>query len=402
MSQSGTFAIVSQETPHGCPVSKTRSDVPTTLVHPQNNLPTPTTSLSGCEVRENGGHGYPGAISFHESPKQKPKKVVANTQGLQDVCEWAAKVEPGNPVCDDQEFESPSGWIHLPKSRSPPTTGGNLDSHEAPKSGGLDPFAAVVDELTRTAVERFRSAHVSPSRKRSISPCSEKHRKRSRLGPCKDPASAGSNFDSGESDITPVQHTAEAATRIWPCPFFVRDRVSYLSCWTRHCLLSVDDVREHLCSLHLEPIHCSVCFETFPTVKLRDTHMRSQKCRHRLPIVFDGLRDSQVRELEKQGTAKDRAPGLQERQWVKMWCVVFSCTQLPSSPLSFSQQEFGVFEFRRFWKRHGANIIADILAKHKLRQYTIENEERSLQALYGLVADQAVDRLLLTQDLKDT
>lgn len=391
---------ISQEGSHVCPVPKTRSDVLATLIHPPSDLPTPTTSISGREIGENGGHGCSGPIYFRHSPTQMPKRVVTNTQGFKDVSEWVSKVEPGNPVCEDQECESTSGWIHLSKGKSAPTT----EREPRSEAEGLDlahKFAGVVDELTRAAVERFRGVNVSPSRKRSISPCSEKCRKRSRLGPCQDSASVGSGSDSGESDVILVQHQAEAAPRIWPCPFFVRDRVSYLSCWTRHCLLSVDDVREHLCSVHLEPIHCSVCFETFSTVGLRDIHMRSQECLYRLPVVFDGLRDSQVRELERQGTAKDRAPGLQARQWVKIWCIVFSCTQLPPSPLSYSQQELAVYEFRRFWKRHGENIIADVLANHRPRQYKIGNEE-SLQALYGLVADQAVDRLLLTQDSKDT
>lgn len=391
---------------HGCTIYKSRSDVPTTLIHPQSSLPTPTTSISGRETSNHEVHGCSEAISSHESPRQMPKRVVASMQGLQDVREWVSKVEQENPACDNQEYESTSAWIHLSRGESPPITEGHLGRHKVPRSGaeGLDrthKFAGVVDELTSAAVERFRSVHASPSRKRSISPRSEKCRKRSRLGPCQDPASAGSNSDFEESDIVFVQHPAEAPPRIWPCPFFVRDRVSYLSCWTRHCLLSVDDVREHLCSTHLEPIHCSVCFETFPTVRLRDTHMRSQKCLYRLPVVFDGLRDSQVRELERQGTAKDRAPGLQARQWVKMWCIVFSCTQLPPSPFSFSQQELTVNEFRRFWKTHGEIIIAEVLEKHRLRQYEIENEERSLQALYGLVADHAVDRLLLPQDIKN-
>lgn len=397
---------ISQATRHGYNVSKTRSDVPTTLIHPQSNLPTPTASISGRESRKNGVHGYVGAKSSRSSPRQLPQRVVASMQGFQGVCEWVSTVESAGSASEDQDFGSASGWIDCSEGKGP-TAQEHPSTHKAPRPGPseLDPahiFAGVVDELTRTAVERFRSGHVSPSRKRSISPCPEKCRKRSRLGPCQDPASAGSISDSDESNIVLVEHPAEAAPRIWPCPFFVRDRVSYRSCWTRHCLRSLDDVREHLCSVHLEPIHCSVCYETFPTVRLRDTHMRSQECLHRLPVVFDGLRDSQVRELERQATAKDVTPGLQARQWVKMWCIVFSCTQLPPSPFSFSQQELAVYDFRWFWKKHGAKIIAGVLEKHRLRQYQIENEERSLRALYGLVADHAVDRLLLTQDTKDT
>lgn len=394
----------SQTRRQGYAVSKARSGVPTHLIHPKSNLPTPTTSISGSEPRDNDSHGYLGAISSRECPRL-PKQIVGSTQGSQDVHEWVSKVEPGNSASEDQEYDGSSGWTHCFEEKVPATQR-QLSPHKAPRPGAsvLDPahkFGSVVDELTRTAVESFGLVHVSPSKKRSISPCPEKCRKRSRLGPCQDPTSAGSMSESEEGEVAIVEHPAEAAPRIWPCPFFVRDRKSHFSCWTRHCLLSVDDVREHLCSVHLEPIHCSVCYETFQTVKLRDTHMRRQECLSRLPIVFDGLRDSQVQELERQGSAGDETAGLQVRQWIKMWCIVFSCTQLPPSPFSFSPQELAVYEFRQFWMRHGQNIVANVLAKHKLRQYKIENEERSLQALFSLVADHAVD-LLLTQETKDT
>ncbi|KAI3390587.1 hypothetical protein diail_9114 [Diaporthe ilicicola] len=380
--------------------------MPMTIIHPQSNFPTPTTSISGRESRKNGSHGYAGITSSCTSPRQLPKPEVTSMQGFQDVCEWVSKVEPGNSAREDKKYWSLSQSTHPPESKIP-TAEKHLDMYKAPwsRASELDPthkFAGVVDELTSTAVERFRSVQMSPSRKRSISPCPENFRKRSRLGSCQNPASAGSISDFEESDGTLVEHPAEKASRIWPCPFFVRDRVSYLGCWTRHCLLSVDDVREHLCSMHLEPIHCSVCYETFPTVRLRDAHMRTQECRYRLPVVFDGLTYSQVRELERQRTAGDGAPGLQARQWVKIWCIVFSCTQLPPSPFYFSQREIAVYEFRLFWKTHGENIIADVLAEHRLQQYEIENEERSLQALYRLVADCGVDHLLFTQDTENT
>lgn len=248
----------------------------------------------------------------------------------------------------------------------------------------------------KTAVEKFVSTHLGPLRKRSVSPGSDKSRKRSRLSLSEDQRRDDFIFDCGQSNTAPVEHPAEAAPRIWPCPFFVRDRRLYRNCWTRHWLLSLADVREHLCTVHLEPIHCPVCYGTFPAVSLRDKHMRSQNCHFELPPGFDGLRDSQIRDLEKQGIAEDMAPGIQERQWVKMWCIVFSCTRRPQSPFCFSRQELAVYEFRRFWEMHGQHIIANFLEIHGLQQYEIENEERSLQALFSRVADHAADHLLLT------
>ncbi|KAH8751639.1 hypothetical protein F5883DRAFT_208113 [Diaporthe sp. PMI_573] len=332
---------------------------------------------------------------------QMAKHVGTDLQEFQDLFEWVSKIEPGNLPGEDMNPESRADRAHLCQGKSPVTAEEHLDTHETYDTGSLnlDPphsFAGVVDELTRTAVERFNSAHVSSSSERALDPNPEKCRKRSRLHPCQETTSAASISDSVESDVVLVEHSINSAPRIWPCPFFVRDRASHLSCLTRHCLQSIDDVREHLCSVHLEPIYCSVCYETFPTVRIRDTHMRSRGCRHRLPVIFDSLRDSQVRELERQRSAADTVPDLQARQWIQIWSVVFSCTQPPPSPFSFSQGELEVYRFRDFWKRHGEDIIADVLAKHRLQQYDIKDEERNLELLYQLVADRAVDCMLVT------
>jgi hypothetical protein len=87
---------------------------------------------------------------------------------------------------------------------------------------------------------------------------------------------------------------------------------------------------------------------------------------------------------------------LQARQWIKIWSVVFSCTQPPPSPFSLSQRELEVYKFRRFWELFGEDIIADVLAKHRLQRYEIEHEERQLDELYLAVADRAVDCVLVT------
>jgi hypothetical protein len=81
---------------------------------------------------------------------------------------------------------------------------------------------------------------------------------------------------------------------------------------------------------------------------------------------------------------------------MKIWSVVFSCTQPPPSPFSLSQQDVEVYKFRRFWEQDGENIIADVLAKHRLQQYDIEDEERKLDELYIVVANRAVDYMLVT------
>ncbi|KAH8768189.1 hypothetical protein F5883DRAFT_69620 [Diaporthe sp. PMI_573] len=354
----------------------TASDLPAILIHQQSSLPTPVGSLSEREVQCRSNNARADVLSSHAGLDETANWVGTSEPGFQDVCEWISDIEPGKSSGEDSKSESPS---------------------DCPTLDSACLFAGVVDELTRNAVERFNSANMSPSRRRFMDLCLEKGHKRPRLGSCQDPASAGSVSDTTENDTARVEHPVESAPRVWPCPFFVRDRVSHLSCLTRHCLLSLDDVREHLCSEHLEPIYCSICYETFPTARLRDDHMRSQQCSHRLPVVFDGLRDSQVRALQRQGSAADDIPDLQESQWIKIWSVVFSCARPPPSPFSWSQRELRVSQFRRFWERYGEDIIADVLAKHRLQQYNIGDEERNLDVLQLLVADLAVDYVYRTE-----
>lgn len=387
---------------HSCP--KTCTGVPPTPINPRSSLPIPTTSMSGHEAANTGSYGPLGAERLLASPTQVPKPVLASKKWFQEVCEWRSEIDLETSASDNQDYEGTSGWIHC-SQMEPMTARARVSPPKAtgPGSSELDPehiFGSVVGELTRTAVEKFGSMHLSPSRKRSISPGPATCRKRSRSGSCQDSSTSGLIGASEATDPVRVTRPAQTAPRMWPCPFFVRDKDLHRSCLTRHCFLSVDEVRKHLCTEHLEPIHCSVCYKTFQTIRLRDEHMRSRECDYELPYGFDGLRDSQLRDLQKQGTVEDKATILQERQWVKLWCIVFSCTRRPQSPFSFSRQELAVYEFRRFWESHGEHIIANVLAEHGLQRYDIANEERSLEALSHLVADNAVDYLLLTHDTR--
>lgn len=191
------------------------------------------------------------------------------------------------------------------------------------------------------------------------------------------------------------------SSRIWPCPFFVKDKESYVSCLTRHCLLSMDDVREHLCLVHQIPIHCSVCYETFSTVRLRDEHMRSLECFHRPPVVFEGIADAQVRELNELGVAQCEKLRLQQKQWLKIWQIVFPNDDPPPSSFFFTKQELKVYGLRRFWSRAGEKIISDVLKQRGLQEWSIENEEQNLEVLYSIVSDRAADEVLGLQDGKE-
>lgn len=377
-----------------------RWEMSTTIDHQQRSLPTPTTSMPGCEMQCIDCHSPADALSSHVDTQKEPRRARTDVRGGQNVCAWLSGIEGGKSPGEDRISESPSEWTYQSQDKSLPTADSHLATHNAYDTPMLDSNhgSEVMQELMKIALENFSSADMSTLMEISTSSRLGNCRKSSQLVPFQKTENGDSVLlaasDAAKDDTVHVTYPEEPAPQVWLCPFFVRDREWYRSCFTRHCLLSIQDLREHLCSEHLEPIYCSVCYKKFETVKLRDTHMQARKCHHQLPNIFNGLKDSQVQELEKQRSAADKISSLQTKQWIKIWSIVFSCTRPPSSSFSFTPEEVRVYQFRRFWEKYGESIIGRVLASHGLQQYHIKDEERHLDALFLLVADRAVDFLM--------
>lgn len=261
----------------------------------------------------------------------------------------------------------------------------------------LDPrhaSTAVVEKVTRVAVQEFWSSRKLSSAKRPAKPCAHRSRKRLRPGSRRASATSVSCSDTEDSDSVLVEKPMATESGIWPCPFFVKDRKAYASCLTRHCLLSLNDVREHLYLMHQIPTYCSVCYDTFSTVRLRDDHMGRRECDYQRPKAFDGITDAQLRALEEQVDTEDKILESQRSQWLRFWHIIFPNDDLPPSPLSFTSQELKVYELRRFWNRTGEKITSEVLEPQELQEWVNGNGERDLGTLYSLVSDCAADELL--------
>lgn len=394
---------------HQSMTSKAGSDTSTNLVQDKACLHTPTTSEFGSHNGYNDAHNCPAPSPFSPSPTPLPIRVPKHEgpkgRRVQDVCNSAPDTEQRKPRRSARSSVYPSKRAHSPHDRGPTRFEEFLDTSETYSCGvsKLDPghqFATVVDEITSIAVKRFCSLRIHAPVAKSIDSLPRRRRKRSRLAHRKKSATVAPSSGSEVSDdILTGQRPVKVEPKVWPCPFFVKDRKSHISCLTRHCLLSIADVREHLILKHRRPLYCSVCYEVFPTDKLRDAHMRSWECVHlpEPPTVLEGITDAQVQLLEEQENSGDLVSGSQLIQWYQVWQVVFPHAQPFPWPCSFSSREFKVYELRRFWKRNGEGIISDVLREHQLQGYNIANEERNLKALFSLVADRAVDDLLLIQ-----
>lgn len=393
----------SHDTHHKIKNWRAHSASPTTAFQQKTtgSLPTPAPSLSRSQLRFQETHDCPPTVAFSYMSREPlalrvPGGRVSRT--AETACKWTRHFGQRHSAAETQDSADSLEWRSWAHERIVHTDEDHMDTSETYSTGSpeLDhdhKFSPVVDELTRIAVDTFRSEHARSARKRSLSPLPQQNRKRSRLGADQVSVLAESFSDPEDSDAVLVEHPSKRP-RVWPCPYFVKDRETHVSCLTRHCLLDMVDVREHLCLMHREPIYCAVCYETFPTVNLRDDHMRTLECLHQPPVIR-GITGAQERELDEQGDTEKRALRTDPKQWLNIWQIVFPGTQPPASPFSFSQREFNVYRLRRFWKKNGQNIISDVLRRHRLQDYSIENEERNLEALYCLVANRAVDEVLL-------
>lgn len=383
----------------------------TALSRGQQHTHTTTTSEFGGHIGYDETHDRPTpsfSCKILESLSIRVWKCEASSgRGHQDVCSRASDLEQRISPKATGNFVSPSHRAHFAEEQGSSTADECLDTAEtySPGAPKLDPghiFAAVVDEVSRTAVEKFSITRKRSSRGNSMDRHPLYGRTQSWLGSRQDTVTAAPSSHSIDSNTVLLERSMETGPRVWPCPFFVKDKKYHISCLTRHCLLSLADVREHLCLMHRNPIYCSVCYEIFPTVRLRDRHMRGWKCLHQPPVTFHGITDRQVRALDEQESTADMAPGSQLRQWFEIWRVVFPCTEPPPGSCFFSRRELEVYELRRFWKINGEDIISDVLGQYRLQEHSMKNEERNLEALYSVAADHAVDDLLLIQTTQAT
>ena len=80
-------------------------------------------------------------------------------------------------------------------------------------------------------------------------------------------------------------------------------------------------------------------------------------------------------------------------RWFQIWDIIFPQIERPSSPFYTGERELRVCAFRQFWMQTGEEFIAEFLEKKECQSYSIQHEERQLQAIYDLVVENVVDRI---------
>ncbi|KAH6884468.1 hypothetical protein B0T10DRAFT_493232 [Thelonectria olida] len=176
------------------------------------------------------------------------------------------------------------------------------------------------------------------------------------------------------------------------CPFYVFNRTKYRRCLLQHDLQSIEAVIDHLCSHHMEPPCCAMCFRVFDKARDRDEHMSKRTCEFRDPVEIDGLDLYQKEKL----SGRDRVHLGEKKRWYRIWKTVFPGTAPPHSPYLDRGIGLEMSMVRDYWTTNGRDCVWQYLTKRGLLRHHRQDEGRALAALGKLAL---LD--LLTRSLKE-
>ncbi|KUI62532.1 Vegetative incompatibility protein HET-E-1 [Cytospora mali] len=329
---------------------------------------------------ESSGEGTPFLFCGYDNTRSTLGSQIDPEDELRGEPSHTEQNEPCDSSSDQTEgprAEPPSMGIGRDDMGSPATT--EFSTHE---------FTQLADEATDVAVTQFLSEYNRPSAKRSLNG-TRPGRRQKRARTSRSPSYMEvEDVSDPEDDDAVIVRLSSSRVDTFACPFYFKDRTKNRTCLTHHQLSSTEDVREHLCLMHIQPLFCSVCKDVFHTCVARDDHIRSRTCAHNAFPMPDGVTDWQAEQLYGQTSAVS-----DEAQWFKIWDIIFPQTPPPASPFFTTANEYGVCHFRNFWMRHGQAIISEFLEKKDIKVDKFKNEERTLAALYQSVLNHAVDRV---------
>lgn len=306
----------------------------------------------------------------------RPSSVHSTTSEAQCLPEDCVISDAENHcLCSDSACTADeTGPLDLKNSNGSPPTGDQI----------LD-VAHVSKELADIAIKEYLNSHQRKPSKRSFVPWLNQTRKRPKLTKSSEHLEVvqTSDFDDGETVLV-------NKARFFACPFYVRNK-KYTKCMTRHHLRSIEDVKDHLLWEHRQPIFCPLCKEEFPSGRIRDVHLRLRSCHLNTSNTPEGITDEQDDRLNRE----EETSLPEELRWFQVWNIIFPEIEHPPSPFYTDERELSVCAFRQFWMQSGEDIVATFLQKRECQSYSIQNEERRLQAIYDLVVENVVDRIFV-------
>ena len=175
---------------------------------------------------------------------------------------------------------------------------------------------------------------------------------------------------------------------LFACPFVKRYPHRYLKCFS-HSLKDISRVKQHLFrdKTHRLPIYCPRCSDTFEREDIRDEHIRDAQCNKRTPVKWEGITESQRRQLSKR-LPSTRPP---EENWFCIFRILFPREPLPSSPYIDMGLSGELRAFREHLLIEGPRIWNEFLGSQlpeHLRPYLEE-----LQSLHDSFYAESIVRL---------
>lgn len=243
----------------------------------------------------------------------------------------------------------------------------------------------ITDELVETLVNRVSTLggqHLKRPRLRT----SHKRRKRAKF--CLAEHSIHPR-DASEIESDQEEPDANFKPSFLACPFYIRNQESNVDCLTQHELQSIEDIKQHLCRVHRQPIFCPVCGDIYISFASRDHHLRGQTCTLAAYPSFSGITDYQLNQLGM----LSHSPSDEGKQWFDIWNIVFPGIPQPHSPFYSGRQERLVCNIRRMWRIKGHQMISEALRKRNPMDYKTRSEDKDLVRLHIEVLDRAIHRM---------
>ena len=160
--------------------------------------------------------------------------------------------------------------------------------------------------------------------------------------------------------------TSQSSSLSFACPFYRRFPARHYQC-TTHKLKRIRDVKQHIQRRHAQTIlYCPLCYESFHSPDLRDSHTRSMSCHKRDPPTTDhcdGV-SQEAQELLKNRVGRKLS---KSEQWYEVWDILFKGEKRPQSPYAGTMVQETIGMLRDFWKQEGPQIVPVFLENKRVQ-----------------------------------
>lgn len=338
---------------------------------PKSQPSLPLTRWLSCDVHESS---YDSLASVEE-----PQSSMFQSAALR-YCDSAATEEEQG---EEQEEGVEDDDMYL-LTEPPP---------ERPILQTNHPFAQVKDELVYfTLQELFHAVTQSQLHrgKRIRHERSPPRRKRFRLIPDAH-VDLNKHRDSEDDATMHIEHHRLLTSPAFACPYYARNPQAHRNCLQHADLRSIKQVKQHIWTMHRLPPFCPICLRIFDSATSCDQHVTERSCTLQTSPGIEGITQVQMQQL-----ARRPSPALsEEEQWFAVWDILFPTEPRPARAVLQGDVEMAVCVLRDFWTRKGTHIMATFMEMKELREYDkVQDEERGLAALYAVVLEQLVEKVI--------